>query len=112
MVLGGWIIPFENIIKVDFWRAVGSEFIATAILIFIGCGSVELRLNDEAPTNSSNTVRIALAFGFAVNILIKTFRMRITNPLTIGLTVSALHLVGVNEFCGIGSNYFICFLFF
>ena len=63
----------ENIKKVAFWRAVGCELLGTALLIFIGCGSVDLRINDESTVTAATTVKIALSFGFAINILIKTF---------------------------------------
>ena len=61
----------ESLKNCAFWRAVFAEFLGTGILVFIGCGSVDLRLNNTTPASAADTVRISLAFGFAILILVK-----------------------------------------
>lgn len=50
------------------WRMLFAEFLGTAILLFLGCGSI-MWLN--SPIGSSEIIQIALTFGFTIATLVQ-----------------------------------------
>lgn len=50
------------------WRMLFAEFLGTAILLFLGCGSI-MWLNGS--TNSSDILAISLTFGFTIATLVQ-----------------------------------------
>lgn len=50
------------------WRMLFAEFLGTAILLFLGCGSI-MWLNGS--TNSSDIIQISLTFGFTIATLVQ-----------------------------------------
>jgi len=50
------------------WRMLFAEFLGTAILLFLGCGSI-MWLNGS--TNSSDIIAISLTFGFTIATLVQ-----------------------------------------
>jgi len=50
------------------WRMLFAEFLGTAILLFLGCGSI-MWLNGSA--NSSDILAISLTFGFTIATLVQ-----------------------------------------
>uniref|UniRef100_A0AAU7P1F8 AQP X2 n=1 Tax=Megoura crassicauda TaxID=469902 RepID=A0AAU7P1F8_9HEMI len=52
------------------WRMLFAEFLGTAILLFLGCGSI-MWLNGS--TNSSDIIAISLTFGFTIATLVQIF---------------------------------------
>ena len=69
----------EHVNIKSFWRGVAAEFIGTAIIVFVGCGSMLVGNFDSAPYYppmdqpeksklflASKTIKVAFAFGFTV----------------------------------------------
>lgn len=50
------------------WRMLLAEFLGTATLLFLGCGSI-MWLNGS--TDSSNIIQISLTFGFTIATLVQ-----------------------------------------
>ena len=57
----------EDIKSRGFWRAVGAEFMGTAFLVLVACGSC---LSDTDPDLNSKVTRISLTFGLSVGTIV------------------------------------------
>nr|G5CTG2.1 RecName: Full=Aquaporin-5; Short=AQP-5 [Milnesium tardigradum]AEP14559.1 aquaporin 5 [Milnesium tardigradum] len=54
----------EDLAKIQFWKALGAEFIGTAVLVYIGCGAAVTSTPDA--NRDAFVTRVSLAFGLTV----------------------------------------------
>ena len=65
------ITLLENVKVRPFWLAILSDLVGTALLVFIGCGSIVLTtVAEPLQPYATDIVRVALTFGFAVTVII------------------------------------------